>query len=611
MRRSSFWSVVLCMALAPAMLPTAPAAAQAPDPEPPPGQPPQTQPLDARGLLDAGAAAWEAKDYTGAARYYTRAIAAYTTGFGDDTAAADAQNIILRRAIFWCHAQAGSGSDALMPLIEPFFATALRIGTADAADEIASCNAAVCQVMKALAVAKKGDDAEALYRAWGLAMHRTLKAALADHTAGTRAEALATFVAIVERVSWHTRYDHMEALWILGRTDTGTSEFRAIVAHYEQMGEHEQAVWSAQNAFFEMTRNGTPQSAAWFFAETLAALKSYRAASPQAFALVNVRDYLRRLQADGHGADAVAFIEALIAGATQRDAFASGLDEATFRSWLAPLLSADPKAAGVNAARLAELGKSAGDAWLEAIGLTGSAQAALDQGESATLPAALAVAAAARAGDPLVLGRALLQQARSLSARGEHYPADAAVVNAVEQFAHARSNAGRHAASLIGLANAEAAKDDALITAWKAAAGSVAAGGGRAGESVGEMSPSALLAAVTKEPMEIDLLEIERTGKLLKVTNLLDSTSVKIAIDPLFHVVNVSGVMLQLRDAELAVVEIANRASAPATPGESATMADGKAVFSTPDFDTFVPRVHLADGKRVRVTSGWRLVRQE
>ena len=562
-----------------------------------------TPPQSALELLEAGAAAWEAGEFSDAAALYGRAIDAYIVEAEDDPASADTQVLVLRRAILWCHVRAGTPA-SMPPHFQPFFDTLRRTGKAS--DEVPSVRNAVAAGNMNLAKAGKADELDAVFNAFHGAIDAAATAAAADIPRKAELEPL---IDQLDELLWSSRHDHMESLFVVGKTDAGKAEFGAIARHFAAAGRREQAIWTAQNGFYEMTQNGKTADAAFFFTETLAGLKDYTARLPLSYLLVNVRNYLKALQDADQTAGAVAFINAVIETAGPRRLYIDGVDELTLRMWLVPLLrNGAVEHAVTNGDKLAALGKAAGNAWAESIGWTAAAQELLAADKPDDGRAAKAVAVAAGCGSPSTHGRALIAHARSLTALNKFELAEADVIAALELLRAAADTPGTFAANQAGLANAEATDNAEWTARYESALRRASAGGGMGGRNIGTMSAADLVEKSGANPLDMPLIEISRNGDTLTVTNLLDSTSTDLTISPRFYYLSISGVLIQLRGAEFAIDNIYDKANAPGTMGESVAIVGGELIYDGPQFHPFALRAVVAHGGRVQITSGQRVI---
>jgi len=65
--------------------------------------------------------------------------------------------------------------------------------------------------------------------------------------------------------------------------------------YFEKRSDADEPAWTAQNAFYDMSRTGTPVDAAFFFDETLAMLAKKEFAQVESYLTSNLRNYLKSL----------------------------------------------------------------------------------------------------------------------------------------------------------------------------------------------------------------------------------------------------------------------------------------------------------------------------
>ncbi|GEM_PF-3207356 len=201
----------------------------------------------------------------------------------------------------------------------------------------------------------------------------------------------------------------------------------------------------------------------------------------------------------------------------------------------------------------------------------------------------------------------------ALSGTGRHDDADAAVRNALQVFEEVEFGVGLTEARKAGLRCARAAGDKKRISRYESMLSSLSARGGAGGLSIGSMSAGDLYARVQENMNRapVGVLEITRSGDRLKFENLLDGSSVEHEIEYTFRNVCVSGILFQVRGAEIQLVDIYSKAEAPGTKGETAMTVGGKVVHTGPDFAPFGQRSVVSEGFRLRVTSAVQLVRSK
>jgi tetratricopeptide (TPR) repeat protein len=227
--------------------------------------------------------------------------------------------------VAWCRAKLGDFK-GLKGDVEAFYKDALESGGDE--EEEASLQSCIRWSLRELGVQKNEKEINTLFKAYEDVLRKTLRKAKKDRR---RAKELEPFIDRTQRQEFHARQEYMEMLFVVGNTEKGLREYEKCLKFWMDRKDPEQAAWSSQNAFFEMTRFRKEDPAAFFFLETLKAVKEHRFAKIECFLNTNVRDYLAGMSRENKPGAGIRFLEAALEGAKSKDAFSIGLDEAHLR----------------------------------------------------------------------------------------------------------------------------------------------------------------------------------------------------------------------------------------------------------------------------------------
>lgn len=571
----------------------APGGARAEDPRP---AAEQADRLRATGDAHVGRGEWAA-----ALQKYAEAVAAWEAVLGQDSPDLPRRLLPFRRAMAWCRVKSGDPA-GVRDDVAPFYRALLAVGGDPAAED--AMRGCVATALHQLALRKDVAGLDAVYPAFREAVAACLAGARADRG---RALALAPMVARLEVASLAGRRDYLARLCVAGQPERGIQEYRALVQEQEARKELEPASWTASDAFYEITRVGRTDGAAFFLLETLKAVKRYRFARVERYLSFNLANGLERLRADRKLAEAVALVTETLAAARSADAFGRGLDEGYFRWCLAQLLAeqGDWDKGAANGDALAAWGKAAGSPYHEALGaqFAGDALAALGRYEEAVPRFDAAIERAQGIADLLRFGYAAIAKGEALTALTRFDAAESACRRALEVFEAARYGPGLTAARVAARRNAEAGQDGKRRAEYERQLAAVAAAGGLAGRSAGTMEPAEMERRIGAEPAAFDLLEVTRAGNRLVIKNLVDGSSVEDEIGFGFHCVNVSGILFEIQGAELVAIDSLGTRKAPGGAGEIAFSMGGQVTHTGPQLRPFRARQFVDAGCAVRVTS--------
>jgi hypothetical protein len=568
------------------------------------GQDAARDPQKADKLREAGVALFKEKKLAEAATKYLEAIAAYDEALGEGTEASARQTLVLRRAVLWCRRQAGDDSH-LAEDLEAFLKTdAAVFGSKGEEDSVVNCLAAV------LEEAGKRKDTKTLAAAGA-----TIEAALGRWIdAAAKQERLDEMEKHLDLKRGGLMVAHAGALFIAGERAEGEKKYREAIAYLGKRPDPDEAAWAAQNCFWDMTQGGTPEDAAFFFAETLAQLGKKEFASVESYFTVNVRNYLKALRGAKRWQDGVTFLEAAIAASAKAKIASGALSEAALRVSLDTFLSSMGawEKAIANARATADLAKAAGDDAAGGAANAAAARAHFAAGKAdAALPAVeSAVGLLKSSGDVIGEGRARVLKVDILCGLKKHDEAEKEAKAVVAHFEELGFGPGLTDARQARLRNAKAKGDAALEAKAAADLDGVSAAGGQGGESQSTMAPEDLADKAAESATPLELLEIRRVRNELKVRNLLSNAIVTVKVDCAFRHVNIDGVLMQVRGAEIAFISVRRDGEAPGTPGESSMSVGGVITHTGPEFLDFAQRVIATEGTPVVLDSALQIRRK-
>lgn len=541
-------------------------------------------PRKADNLRKEGVKLFQEKKFAEAATKYLESIAAYGESLGADSEACARETLVLRRAVMWCRENAGDRSHVAEDL-EAFLKTdAAVLGNEQEEDSVIAC---LGTAMEELGAKKDAKGLESLNASALAALERWI-------TAGAKDKGLDRMAAHLDLKRGGVMVAYAQGLYVAGERKAGEKAYREAVAYFEKRSNAVEAAWSAQNCFYHMSTAGTPEDAAFFFLETLAILSKREFAAVEAYLTMNARNYLKALAAAEKWRDGIVFLDTAIAGLPRPGVRGGAFEEASLRIALNAFLTGAGawEQALKNADALGKLATAAKDNTATGMAETMAAVALLASGKpDAALPRAdEAVKQLKLAGDAIGEGRARILRSDVLCALKKHDDAEKEAVAAAGVFSEIGFGPGLTDARKARLRNAKAKGDAELEAAAAADLQGVAAAGGRGGESLGTMEAADLSQKASQSEAPVELLEIRRSGSSLKIRNLLSNTVVTSAVNYALHYLNVDGVLLQVRGAEIAFMGVRDNGNAPGSAGESSMSVGSEITHTAPEFVPFAQR---------------------
>jgi len=558
----------------------------------------------ADGLRDEGVALFKQKKFAEAAEKYLTAIAAYEEALGAGTEKSAGQAVVLRRAVLWCRQNAGDYSRVAGDLEAFLKADAAVSGNGDEEDSVIACLAAG---LEALAAKKDLGGLGSLDGAAMAALDKWIDAA-------KKQERLDGMFRNLDSKRGGLIAAHAQALFLAGDRAAGEKRYREAIAYFEKRSDADEPAWTAQNAFYDMSRTGTPVDAAFFFDETLAMLAKKEFAQVESYLTSNLRNYLKSLGEAKRWKDGTAFLEAAIAGAPRPGIRGGALDEAALRRNLGVFLVAggDWAKAVANADELGKFADAANDPAgsgeaeamaAEALFRSGKADAALARADAAVKKLKLA-------GEAIREGRARVLRTDILCGLKKFDDGEVEAVAAAALFSEIGYGPGLTEARQARLRNAKAKGDAVLEKKAAADLSGVSAAGGQGGESLSTMAPRDLAGKAAASETPLALLEIRRAGDELKVRNLLSKSAVSVKIEYALRHVNIDGVLLQIRGPEVVFLSVRKDGQAPGTEGESSMSVGGQVTHTAPEFLEFAQRAVATEGSVLEFDSALQIRRK-
>ncbi len=562
---------------------------------------PDTAAADA--LNAEGVELFKAKEFAKAADKYREALAAYGAALGKEDADYLATAVTLHRATAWCEAQSGD-IDGLAQEFAAFYDADLALGGSQKDEsEIRNC---LWYALSEAAHRKAIPEMDKIHAPFCEALQKTIARAQTD----PRGEQLAPLLERLDHADAGTQCAWFESLCIAGETKRAAEAYARAVAFWTERSDFLNAAWMPHNAFYDIAGEGQLELTGPFVVDTLAAIRQHDLPTVEATLALNLREALAKAQPEA----AVTFLEDVLERGTKAKALTPGLDEPYLRLCLDGFLTT-PEAAAKrlrNAEALSALAKAAGDHHVEAIAArsAGEALAALGKTDDAVARLDEGAKLAEGFGDLLTLGEAQLAKGRVLATAGKRDAAEGALRASVDTFVKAEDGVAAIGARTAGLENARAKKDDALVAHYEEELSTVGAAGGKGGHSIGDMEPEELLRRLHASPKTFDMMEVSRDGERLAFKNLLDGTVVYDDIAFPFHSVNVSGILFQLRGADILVENFYDGRGSPGAKGDIAMSMGGRVHASHgSDFVPFGRRLFVEVGARIRVNSAQQIYR--